>query len=574
MTICRKCGTSNKDEQKFCSFCHELLIEDPEELAKREKEEKKKAQKAEKKQKRKLWRWKNALLLLIPIGILDLLDVLLCLDLLFLGIGQAIGSLLGDVFAAFLGYTTEIFGNLVYTSQLVTYVMRALEILGAAGLLVVACVLSVIMIVYMVKWHKYKKNPVAVVQTEVQEPEQQSAEQASETARRAQEITAAMGEDAVSYDALAAMDANRAEYTMPTPVKQTDCKELYATLQMRLWEYDADSVRRILSAMSCSRLLLCSAGAMDSAGVFDNLSRAFGSKAEVLTKENMIGAGAIAAVVAEGAEGVEAEGVRALPGLAGLLMVRGAQGEGMEHSAFAKALYAARLCPQNICFAGVKDIEAAELGERLASLASYFRLPDGGTALYLGKPAASAQPEGVADGKMLLSPNVWMINVLPEFDRASAIGSDMGKYCAALYLRNSQTVFPPEDAQEAQELPSVTAWENAVAAAEKEFYVSEELWRVLDTLEEQMLAVCGIRFSNRTLRMLEKYTSVYMACGGKMGEAFDNGFAAVLLPAYAEQLQKLAKREDGEVLSALLERTVGRDRLPVTMEALSSMGLI
>lgn len=571
MTICRKCGTSNKDEQKFCSFCHELLIEDPEELAKREKEAKKKAQKAEKKQRRKLWRWKNALLLLIPIGILDLLDVLLCLDLLFLGIGQAIGSLLGDVFASFLGYTTEIFGNLVYTSQLVTYVMRALEILGAAGLLVVACVLSVIMIVYMVKWHKYKKNPVADVQATAQEPEQQSAEQASETARRAEEITAAMGEDSVSYASLAEMDANRAEYVMPTPVKQTDCKTVYAAMQTQLWEYDADSVRRILSAMSCSRLLLCSAGAMDSAGVFDNLSRAFGTKAEVLTKENMIGMGAVTAV--EGTEGVEAEGARALPGLAGLLMVRGAQGEGMEHSAFAKALYAARLCPQNICLAGIKDVDAAELGERLASLASYFRLPDGGTTLYLGKPDASAQPEGVADGKMLLSPNVWMINVLPEFDRASAIGSGMGEYCAALYLRNSQTVFPPEG-EGAQELPSVTAWENAVAAAEKEFYVSEELWRVLDTLEEQMHAVCGIRFSNRTLRMLEKYTSVYMACGGKMSEAFDNGFAAVLVPAYAEQLQKLAKREDGEVLSALLERTVGRDRLPVTMEALSSMGVI
>ena len=573
MTICRKCGTSNKDEQKFCSFCHELLIEDPEELAKREKEAKKKAQKAEKKQKRKLWRWKNALLLLIPIGILDLLDVLLCLDLLFLGIGQAIGSLIGDVFASFLGYTTEIFGNLVYTSQLITYVMRALEILGAAGLLVIACVLSVIMIVYMVKWHKYKKNPVADVQAAVQEPEQQSAEQASETARREEEITAAMGEDFVSYASLAEMDANRAEYSMSTPAKQTDCKTLYAALQSQLWEYDADSVRRILSAMSCSRLLLCSAGAMDSAGVFDNLSRAFGTKAEVLTKETMIGANAGAAEGSE-AEGSEAEGAHALPGLAGLLMVRGAQGEGMEHSAFAKALYAARLCPQNICLAGIKDVGAAELGERLASLASYFRLPDGGTALYLGKPAAAAQPEGITDGKMLLSSNVWMINVLPEFDRASAIGSGMGEYCAALYLRNSQNVFPPEDAQQAQELPGVTAWENAVAAAEKKFYVSEELWRVLDTLEEQMHALCGIRFSNRTLRMLEKYTSVYMACGGKMGEAFDNGFAAVLVPAYAEQLQKLAKREDGEVLSALLERTVGRDRLPVTMEALSSMGLI
>ncbi|MBQ7378289.1 MAG: zinc ribbon domain-containing protein [Clostridia bacterium] len=562
MTICRKCGTSNKDEQKFCSFCHELLIEDPEELAKREKAAQKKAQKAEKKQKRKLWRWKNALLLLISIGVLDFLDVVLCLDLLFLGIGQAIGTLFGDMLASFLGYTTEIFGNLVYTEQLVTYVVRGLEILGAAGLLVIACVLSVIMITYMIKWHKYKNQTPA--QNDIPEKAEESHEQAFETSQRVEEIKSALGEAAVSYCEFSEMCENRTEYEMPVPVKQIDCKTLYTALQPHLWEYDHDSVRRILSAMSCSRLLLCSAGALDSASIFDSLSRAFGSKAAIFTKEDMT---------------EESEESRTLPGLAGLLLVRGQQSEVAEHSAFAKALYMARFAPQNICLAGVRGVGASELGERFLGLESYFRLPDGGTALYLGNPAAPEQgkaaalPEGIADGKLVLSSNVWMINVLPESDHASNIGSAMGEYCAVLYLRNSQSVFPPEELEQLS-LPSVAAWENAVAVAEKEYYISEELWRVLDLVEEQMLALCGNRFSNRTLRMLERYTSVYMACGGKQSEAFDNGFAAILVPAYTEQLRALAKREDGEALSALLERTVGRDRLPVTMEALSSIGLI
>ena len=96
----------------------------------------------------------------------------------------------------------------------------------------------------------------------------------------------------------------------------------------------------------------------------------------------------------------------------------------------------------------------------------------------------------------------------------------------------------------------------------------------MDILEQRMLEMGGQQFANRTLRMLERYTAVYLATGGKQTDALDNGLAAIVLPAYAQQLRKLAKREQGETLAALLERTVGRERLPMTFEALSSMNLI
>ena len=173
---------------------------------------------------------------------------------------------------------------------------------------------------------------------------------------------------------------------------------------------------------------------------------------------------------------------------------------------------------------------------------------------------------------MILSPNVWVLGVLPEQDRVPVVGDAMGQYCAAVYLRNSGKAFGDE--AEPLALPSVDALERAIASAENAYYLPEELWRVIDHIEQQVQEMGGARLSNRTLRMLERYTAVYLAAGGKQSDAFDNGFAAILLPAYAEQLQMIAKRENGETLAAMLDRMVGRESLPVTIEALTLMGLV
>lgn len=564
MTICRKCGSSNKDDQKFCSFCHELLVADPAELAKREEAAQKKLRKAEKKQNFKRKMWKNAPFLLIPIAILDFIDLLLCLDLAFIGIGVNVGNLLGGILESAMGNTIELFGNLVYTDEFVVYVVRALEVLGGAGLLLLATVLAVIMVVFMIKWRRCVKRGDTAVNLSAKDAKDVKAEAAKQeeaavNADDVQTVKASMEQSEVSYEALCALEAHREEYVMPQPAAQIDCAELYHAVKTHLWEYDESSVRRILSAMSCSRMLLCSAGALDSASIFDNLSRTFGVKAEQYSCPE------------------PAADEQQVQDIARVLVQRSEQG-GVTHTAFTKSLYVARYAPQNVCLAGVRGIGASVVGEVFAPLCSYFKLPEGGTALYLGKPASGAagnMPEGVFDGRLLLPQNVWMLCVLPENDHVPAVGGALGEYTAAIYLRNSQNVFPPEGAENAVPvLPSVGAIENAVAAAEQEYFVSEELWSVVDALEAAMAEECGKRFSNRTLRALERYTSVYLACGGKQNEAFDNGLAAVIVPAYAEQLRALAKREEGESLGALLDRTVGRDRLPLTVEVLASMDIM
>ncbi|MBE6675755.1 MAG: zinc ribbon domain-containing protein [Ruminococcaceae bacterium] len=555
MTICRKCGTSNKDSQKFCSFCHELLIADPTELEKIEQANAKKHKKAEKKLKFKLFRWKFAPLLLIPILLLDLIDLLLCVDLLFLGIGQFLGEILGSIVSNLLGYTTELFGNLVYTDQLVVFVVRGLEMLGAIALLLLACALSVLMIVYMVKWAKHKKNPSAAQQSAVAS----AAEGGTEAAAESTVVAFDMGGESVSYAELEDVAKHCAANPMPAPLFELSAMGLYESVRPYLWEYDDQSVRRILSAMSCSRLLVCSAGAVDSAGVFDSLARALGVRAELHVYE-------------------ETDDVNGGKSLARLLLQKKQAEEGAPaqymHTAFAKALYAARFAPTNLFLAGIRGLGAAELGDVFAPLQEYFKLPDSGVELYLGRPASMALPEGISGGLMTLSPNVWMLSILPDDNHALNLDNALAPCCAVIYLRNSQNVLPPEDLEGlTHALPSVSAWENAVAAAEQEYYLSEELWSVIDAIEEQMQEVCGTRISNRTLRAFERYTAVFLALGGKMNDAFDNGLAAVILPAYAKQICALCQKEEGETLVTLLSRMVGKDRLPVTMEALASMGL-
>ena len=563
MTICRKCGTSNQDGKKFCVFCHELLIADPVELEKRAVAAQKKQNKALKKLSAKHKRWKRAPFLLIPIGLLDFLDLLLCLDLAFIGIGNAIGGMLGDVARDLLGSIISLFGNDVYTDQTVEHIVRVLEFLGALGLLLLACVLSVVMIVRMVKWRKYRKNgdkqeeELHRAMESVQAEQGVAAADAPAQQEAVQEAPAAMDAQSVSYAGLVQLEAQMQEYIMPEPANETDVAALFGALSTHLWEYSEDSVRRVLSAMSASRLLLCSAGAMDSAGFFEHLAHALGVPAEQL-------------VCKESEE--QGEG-----GVARVLLQRNAQTGESVHSAFTKALYTARFSPRNVCLAGVSGIGAASVDDVFAPFCPYFSVPESQLSLYLGQPAAQngKLPEGIDGGRLVLPGNLWLLNVLPEHDRLPLLQGSAARYAASVYLQNSGKAFPPEGAESAQPVTvSVDAWERAVAAAEGEYYLSDELWGVIDLVEQRVIEAGGERLSNRTLRMFEKYTAVFLASGGKMTDAFDNGFAAVLLPAYGEQLHSLAQQTESETLSALLERTVGREKLPMTTEMLSAMNLL
>lgn len=546
MTICRKCGTSNKDDRKYCSFCNELLVADPAELALREK----KLQKAAKREQRRRKRQKRALFLLIPIGVLDLIDLICCLDMLFLGFADKIGISLGNLFEGWLGHIIYLFGFPVYTVDLFETIVRTLEFLTGAGCFVASCTLAVIMIVRMIKWHKYKKLhgdviPTAAEQIAEAKSEVTEAEEVQPTETVVPE--GEMMEQTVAFEVLEQVQANKDTYVMAKPEMQVDCKSLYESLSAALWQYDAPSVRRLLSAMSCSRLLLCDAGAIEGAEVLPALYAAFGVRTE---------AGQAPAEVSS---------------LADLLLVKDEESGKVLHSAFAKTVFAAQYSPKNVALAGVGGIKAEQIDAAFTPLSHYFRLPDEGARIYLGQPAATVSLEGVEGNVLSVGGNLWVPCVLSESYVPGAVQGEVAQYGVPFSLHKDKAATPPAE-QVACVIPSAMAWESAINAAEQEYYLSEELWKSLDELEVLMQEACGVKFSNRTLRAIEKFTSVYIATGGKPLEALDNALVSLVLPAYANEVQILTKRSEGETLTHLLERTVGRDRLPLTMRVLGELG--
>lgn len=544
MTICRKCGTSNKDNRKYCSFCNELLVADPVELALREK----KLQKLAKREQRRRKRQKRALFLLIPIGVLDLIDLVCCLDMLFLGIADKIGGAIGSLFEGMLGHIIYLFGYPVYTDQFIETVVRSLEFLVGAGCFAVSCTLAVIMIVRMIKWHRYKRvNGTEILSAaqqiaEVEQEQKELAEPATETVVPEGEIM----KEGVSFEALAQIEAQKDAYIMPEPIATTDCKQLYEGLCAALWQYDAADVRRLMAAMSCSRLLLCDTGVAESAETLGALYAAFGINAEA------------AVAPAEVAS------------LADLLLVKDEQSGKVTHSAFAKAVYTAQYSPKNIALAGIGGIKAEQVCAAFAPMDHYFRLPEDGARIYLGQSADPVALPGVEEGALSVGGNLWIPCVLSESYVPGAVQGELARYAVPVGLHKSRSAAAPAEPAKAV-LPSVAAWTSAVSAAEQEYYLSEELWKSLDELESAMQEACGIKLSNRTLRMIEIYTSVYIATGGKPMDALDNAFVSLILPAYRDEIQVLAKRSEGESLTHLLERAIGRDRLPLTVRMIREM---
>lgn len=533
MTICRKCGTSNKDDRKFCSFCNELLVADPVEMKKREK----KMEKMTKKQERKLKRQKRALMLLIPIGVLDLIDLILCLDMLFLGVVDMLGKWLGNLAADILGNIIYLFSFPVYTADAVLVVARTLEFLTGLGCFVTASVLAIVMIVRMIKWHRYKKLHGEVIPSDDSQDEQEMAEDVmAEPMIEAVVPESEVLQGELDQTAFSAMQAEREAYVMPLPTDKTDCKTLYSLLSAALWQYDAPSVRRLLAAMAGARLLLCDAGEIESGEVLPALYTAFGIKAETGAAPENAGS------------------------LAELLLVKDQESGKVTPSAYAKALYAAQHSPENIVLAGVAGLSAEQIDRVFGSLSGYFRLPEQEARVHLGGSEAFSA---------VLGGNVWMPAVLQDSGVFGRLQGELAQSVATVRLNRSKNIAPEE--QEAQvALPSAAAFLAAVDEAEQQYYLSEELWKAMDEMEEMMLTEVGKRFTNRTLRAFEKYTSVYIATGGKPAEALDSALVSLILPAYADEVHALLAREEGESLVHMLERVVGRERLPLTMQVLDT----
>ena len=179
----------------------------------------------------------------------------------------------------------------------------------------------------------------------------------------------------------------------------------------------------------------------------------------------------------------------------------------------------------------------------------------------------------VADSLVLVDHGRTDITKNVRFVVAAASGgvvSAAARYGAAAVRASSENGVRPS-AEPAEIHMTLSDWNALVSdALSSDSFPAESEWKKTDRLEDA-LGKIGLRSDNKRTRMLERYVSVYIACGGSEEEAIDSGICAVILPRVT-LLDREKVREVG--LADVMDGAFGPDALPQCREFLRSAGLV
>ena len=179
----------------------------------------------------------------------------------------------------------------------------------------------------------------------------------------------------------------------------------------------------------------------------------------------------------------------------------------------------------------------------------------------------------VADSLVLVDHGRTDITKNVRFVVAAASGgvvSAAARYGAAAVRASSENGVRPS-AEPAEIHMTLSDWNALVSdALSSDSFPAESEWKKTDRLEDA-LGKIGLRSDNKRTRMLERYVSVYIACGGSEEEAIDSGICAVILPRVT-----LLDREKvrAAALADVMDGAFGPDALPQCREFLRSAGLV
>ena len=106
----------------------------------------------------------------------------------------------------------------------------------------------------------------------------------------------------------------------------------------------------------------------------------------------------------------------------------------------------------------------------------------------------------------------------------------------------------------------------AAERARESYYLTDEHWSGIDLLEEYLNELIGYRLDNRKVRLMERYSSAYMAAGGSEAEALDSTLTACILSGLYARRGQFNLTADVEPPYEFLERVFGAETVPASIE--------
>ncbi|MGN1295949.1 MAG: glycoside hydrolase family 3 C-terminal domain-containing protein [Bacilli bacterium] len=154
--------------------------------------------------------------------------------------------------------------------------------------------------------------------------------------------------------------------------------------------------------------------------------------------------------------------------------------------------------------------------------------------------------------RMKLPSNLIIVISPTNNNYLDMITNDFAEASIAIDL-SIRKIEPMQDNYEKEKTLSYSYLIDLVKESKKANYLSEDEWKKLDELEEELFKTIKYKFNNKTTLELERYSSVYIDCDGEPIDALSSYIANKIVPIL--KTLSLGKEENAkEKIYAMLEK--------------------
>ncbi len=233
-------------------------------------------------------------------------------------------------------------------------------------------------------------------------------------------------------------------------------------------------------------------------------------------------------------------------------------------------LYRAKFIEDAIFTTVIKDAETCQFGKVFYPFIQGCRAPEGNTEItvdYFGDYKGFAHIE---NKKMVYPKNFWMFFVIGDEKRV--LPKKSVEYSYVVHLKAKEAIAAEVGERETHYPISYSQFNELVATAVEEHFISLDLWKKIDKVEEYLQVKLPFALANPVVREIEFYTSVMVSCGVTQTEAIDQILAEKIFPMLSEYTKEEVNQE-GQSLAECIDGLFGMENLPLTHKALTDLGL-
>ncbi len=232
------------------------------------------------------------------------------------------------------------------------------------------------------------------------------------------------------------------------------------------------------------------------------------------------------------------------------------------------AMYRAQYT-KSMCVIVLDEINIARVEYYFAEFLSLMELPNSDARrIRVVSGSEEGDPKLLKDGEIMLSDNIWVVGTANNDDSTFAISDKVYDRAMIVNLNKKAEAFCAPDTQSVR--ISGEHFGALVAESLDKYEMTDRGRRKLDLLDKYLQKNMHISFGNRIMRQLEKYVSVYIACGGEELDAVDDIVTKKILRKLESQNPIYIKN----MISGLLEyidEVYGEGALPSCREYLEKL---